>query len=103
MIKGVFETLETADVDMSTAHSMIEPIVNLHFGNTFHHHNVPNQRQHIHLKTIQKYQSRPYQRPRTSPIPYLKVGCLGCGINNKGVRELSMQHYGKLDTCLFRG
>ena len=33
----IFETLETADVDMNPSHSMIESIVNRNFGNTFHH------------------------------------------------------------------
>ena len=54
-IEEVFETLETADVDMSTSHSIIEPIVNQDFGNTFHHQNGPNQNQHIHKNTSQQY------------------------------------------------
>ena len=34
-IEDVFENLETADVDMSTAHPMIETIVNRNFGKHF--------------------------------------------------------------------
>ena len=45
-IKEIFEILETEDIDMTPYHSMIEPIVNMHFGNKFHHQNVPNNRQH---------------------------------------------------------
>ena len=87
---------------MSTAHSVIEPIINRNFGNIFHHLNVPNQRQHIHKNTSQYYQPISYQRPRTSSIPYLKEDCFGCGTNNKGVRKFLMQHDGKLETCTFR-
>ena len=47
-IEEVFEALETVDVCMSTAHSMIEPIVNRNFGNIFDHRNGPNQHQRIH-------------------------------------------------------
>ena len=65
-IEGFFETLYTADVDMSTDHSMIYPIVNRNFGDTFHNHNGPNQRQHIHKNTSHQYQSRSHQRPGTS-------------------------------------
>ena len=50
-IEEVFVTLETADVDMSTSHFMIEPIFNQNVGNTFHHQNLPNQRQQIHKNT----------------------------------------------------
>ena len=46
-----FETLETVDIDMSTDHSMIEPIDNLNFGNTFQRHNGQNKLQYIH-KTL---------------------------------------------------
>ena len=52
-IEEVFETPETADVETSTAHYMIESIVNPNFGNKFHHQNGPNQRQNIH-KTLVK-------------------------------------------------
>ena len=38
-IEELFETLETADLDMSTDHSIIETIVNRNFGNKFHHQN----------------------------------------------------------------
>ena len=65
-IEEVFETLETADVDISTAHFIIEPIVNRNFVNTFHHHNGPNKHQCVHKNTSQYYQLISYQRPRTS-------------------------------------
>ena len=42
IIEEIFETLETADIDMTPYHSMIEPIVNRNFGNTFQHQNGPN-------------------------------------------------------------
>ena len=51
-IEEVFETLETADIDMSTDHSMIEPTVNRYFVNTLHHQNGPNQCQHIHRTLV---------------------------------------------------
>ena len=41
-IGEVFETLDTDDLDMSTSHSMIDPIVNIKFGNTFNHQNGSN-------------------------------------------------------------
>ena len=63
-IEEVFETLETEDVDMSTSHSMIDPIFNRNVGNIFHHQNGPNQRQHIHKKNSHEYNSIPYQIPR---------------------------------------
>ena len=47
-IEEVLEILEKSDVDISTDHYMIKPIVNRNFGSTFHHHNEPNQRQNIH-------------------------------------------------------
>ena len=50
-IEDVFETLETSDVDMSTSHYMIDPIVNGNFVNTFHRQNVPDQIQHFHKQT----------------------------------------------------
>ena len=102
-IEEVFETLEAEDVDMSTVHYMIETIVNRDFGNQFQHHNGPNQRQQIHKSTSRQYLPIYYQKPRTSSIPHLKKYCLGCGINNKGTRDLLMQHDGKLETCSFRG
>ena len=64
-IEEVFETLETADLDIPTSHSIIEPTVNRNFDNTFQHHNGPNQRQHIQKYTLQQYQPRSYQRRRT--------------------------------------
>ena len=98
-IELIFETLETADIDMNLSHSIIEPIVNKNFLNTFHHQNGPNQLQHTnknyiqkyqhittrqqyqHINTVQqnqhrnpsqKYHSRSFQRHRTSSIPYPK-------------------------------
>ena len=55
-MEGTFKTLQTADIDMNPSHSMIEPIVNRNFRNTFHHQNVPNQRQHINKNASQRYQ-----------------------------------------------
>ena len=71
-IEELFETLETVFVDMSTAHSIVEPIFGRDFGNTFQHQNGPNKCQRIHKNTIQQYQPISYQRPSTSSIPYLK-------------------------------
>ena len=76
-VEEVFETLETAYLDKSTDHSMIEPIVNWNFGNTFKYQNGPNQSQHIHKNTSKQYKTRSYQRPRTLSITYLKEDCLG--------------------------
>ena len=59
-IEEFFETLEAADTDMSTAHSIITPIFNWNYDNTFQHQNKPNQRQHIHKNTSQQYQTRSY-------------------------------------------
>ena len=70
-IEEVFLTLDTYDVYMSTDHSMIDPIVNRNFGNTFHHQNGPNQCQYVHKNTSQQYQYRSYQIPKTLSIPYL--------------------------------
>ena len=55
-IEEVFETLDTVDIDMESSHSMIEPIFNRNFSNTFQHQNEPNQRQLIHKHTGQQYQ-----------------------------------------------
>ena len=112
-MEEIFETLETADIDMNPSHSIIEPIVNRNVGNPFRHQNRPNQHQHTHKNTSQHYQHRntrqqyqhrntsqnfqrrntsqqyqpiSYQRPSTSSILYLKENCIGCGLNNKGVR-----------------
>ena len=65
-IEELFETLETEDVDISTSHYMIEPIVNWNIGNKFHHHNVTNKHQHIYKNTSQHYKPISYQIPRTS-------------------------------------
>ena len=89
-IEEVFETLETADIDMTPSQLIIEPIVNLNFGNKFQHQNGPNQSQPTHKNTIQHHQHRNnsqqyqnrnnsqqyqhiyFQRSSTSSIPYLK-------------------------------
>ena len=71
-IEEIFGTLETANLDMSKPHSVIDPIVNRKFGNILHRYNGPNQWQHVHKCTSQKYQSISYQIPSTSSIPYLK-------------------------------
>ena len=124
----IFETIETADIDMNISHSIIEPIINRNFGNTFQHRNVPNQRQHNNINTSQQYQHRktrkkyqhrnnsqnyqhsntsqqhqprPFQIPMASSITYLKQNCLGYLINNKGTRELLMQNDGSLENCPF--
>ena len=47
-IKEFFETPDTYDADMSTAHYNIFPIVNRSFRNNFQNHNGPNQRPHVH-------------------------------------------------------
>ena len=54
----VFETLDIVYINARTAHysTIIEPIVNKNYGNTFHHQNIPNQLQHIHKHTGQQYQ-----------------------------------------------
>ena len=65
-------TIDTVDVDMTTSHSIIEPMVNQNFGNTFQQLNGPDQRQHIHKNTTQKYQPISFQRSRISSIKYLK-------------------------------
>ena len=125
----IFETLETVDINMNPYHLMIKPIVNRNFGNTLHHQNGSNQRQptnknfspqyqHIttrqqyqqrntsqqcqHRNPSQQYQPRSFQRHKTYSIPYLKEHFLGCGINRKGVRELLIQHDGRLENCTFR-
>ena len=64
-IEEVFETLEKENLDLSTSHSIIEPIVNQDYGNTFHHQNGPNHLQPIHKNTSRQYQSITYQIPRT--------------------------------------
>ena len=54
-MEEVFEGLETVDVDMITTRSskIIESILNRNFGNYFHRHNGPNQRQYVHKHTGQ--------------------------------------------------
>ena len=113
---------------MNPSHSIIEPIVNRNFFNTFQHQNGPNQRQHTHknnsqqqqhintsqqkqhrntsqqyqhINNSQQYQKISFQRPRTSSISYLKEKFIGCGLNNKGVREFLIQHDGTLDNFPF--
>ena len=73
-IEEVFETLEIADVEMTTTRSskIIEPIFNRNCFNTFYHHYGPNQHQHVHKHTGQHYQSRPFQRSKNLLPPYLK-------------------------------
>ena len=70
IIEEVFKTLETADIDMTPSHSMIEPIVNRNFGNTLQYQNGPNQLQHTHKITSQQHQhrntSQQYQHRNTS-------------------------------------
>ena len=51
----IFENLETEDIDMNPYHSMIEPIVNMNFGNKFYHNNGPNKTQHTKKNTSQQY------------------------------------------------
>ena len=97
---------------MTSSYLMIELILNRNFGNTFQYKNGPNQhqpthkntsQQHQHRNTSQRYQPRSFQRPRTSSIPYLKEDCIGCGLNNKGVRCFLIQLDGKLYFCPFIG
>ena len=56
----IFETMETEEIYTNTYHSMIEPIVNRNFGNTFHHQNGPNQ--------IQQTKKIPVSNNNTSPL-----------------------------------
>ena len=67
---------------------------------TKHKSNVPTNWSQIN--TIQQYQPISYQRPKNSSIPYLKEDCIVCGLNRKYVRELLMQHDGKLENCPFK-
>ena len=104
-IEEIFETLETADIDITSSHSIIETIVNRNFANTLQHQNGPIQRQQTHKNTSQQHQYRntskkyqhrntskqyqpiSFQIPRPSSITYLKEECIGCGLSNKIVRE----------------
>ena len=67
----------------------------------YQHRNTIQQYQH--KNTSQQYQHRSFQRHRTSSTPYRKYDCIGCGINNKVVREFPMQHYGTLYKFPFIG
>ena len=76
-VEEVFETLETLDIDMTPYHSMIEPISNRNFGNTFQHQNGQNQRQHTHKKTSNNIETivnstsiNPYPFRDTGPHTY---------------------------------
>ena len=100
-IEEFFETLETEDLYMTSSHSIIEPISNQSFVNTFKDHNGPNQHQHTHKNTSQqhqysntsqqyqnrntsqRYQPRYFQGPRTSSIPYLNNTALGVELTTK--------------------
>ena len=98
-IEEVFETLETADVDITTAHdsNVIGTIVNRNFGNNFNHQNGINHHQYVHKHTYHQHQYISYHISRNfSPI-YLKGNFIECGLNNKEVRELCIQNYGKLE------
>ena len=57
-IEGILEILETADIDTTQAHSMIEPFVNRNIVNKLQHKNVPNPRQYTHKNTSQQHQHR---------------------------------------------
>ena len=57
-IEEIFETLETSDIYMTIFHSIIEPIVNRNFLNTFQHQTGTNQRQKTHKNTSQQHQHR---------------------------------------------
>ena len=94
---------------------MIEPITNRNFCTKFQHQNGTNQSQHTnkntiqqhqhtnnsqryrHIKTSKQYQPRSFQIPSTSSITYLKEDCIGCGNDNKGMKELLTKHDGRLD------
>ena len=73
-IEEMFETLETADVYITTANysTLIETIVNRNFGNTFHFHNGPNWQQPLHKHTSQLYQYISFQISRNLSPPYIK-------------------------------
>ena len=57
-IEEIFEALETVDIYMTPSDSMIKPIANRNFGNTYHHKNGPNQCEYTHQKNSQKHQHR---------------------------------------------
>ena len=90
--------LETSDDDMTKTSSsnMIEPIVKRNFGNNFHHQNGRNQHQYVHKTHTNSTNPDPSKYKNFSPT-YLKQ-ITGCALDNKKVRELLMQNYGKLET-----
>ena len=57
-LEEIFETIETADININSYQSLIEPIIDRNFKNTFQHHNGPNKRQHTHKNTSQQYQHK---------------------------------------------
>ena len=63
-IELIFETLETADIDMNPYHSMIETIFNRNLGNEFHHQNGTNQ----HKKTTKTPVSNNNKAPQENSI-----------------------------------
>ena len=73
-MEEVFETLETAVIDMTTTRpsNMIESIINRNFVNTFHHQNVPNLRQRVHKHADQNYKSSSFQTPKNFSHLYLR-------------------------------
>ena len=102
-MEEVFEGLETVDVDMITTRfsKIIESILNRNFGNYFHRHNGPNQRQYVHKHTGQWYRYRPFQISKNLLPPYLKKKCIRCGLVTKEVKELLIKHDRKLETFPF--
>ena len=77
------------------------------FSQKYHHSTTRQQYQHRNTGPQyhhgQQYQPISFQRHRKYSIPHLKENCLGFGINNKGVRELIMKHYGTLENTPFIG
>ena len=51
-IEEIFEALETVDMYMTPSDSIIKPISNRNFGNTYHHKNGPNQCEYTHQKKV---------------------------------------------------
>ena len=102
-VEGVFEILDTEDLDMPSAHSIIDPISKKNYDNAFHQQNGSNHLQHVHKTTGKQYQSRSFQKPRSFSISHLKEKCFGCGLNNKETGELFIQHDVKLETRPLRG
>ena len=54
-IEAIFETLETADLEITPSHSIIEPIINRNFGNKPQHKNGTKKRQNTHKNTFKKH------------------------------------------------